>query len=250
VEQHSLRLVPGALSLAREPSRPAGESPAGGWLGVGDPIYNSADSRWITKRGYSGWFANAAPMGQLNRLVASGDELRSSARSWGSASEILEGVDATREKFVDSAHNRPSVIHLATHVLASPDRPGQSLIAFGLDSSGDPQFMTTADVAMMHVPGTVIAMTGCATGAGEIRPGAGLLGMTTAWQMAGASAVVATLWPVPDSQGELFVSFYHYLRNMPAGEALRQSQIDTVRSGTWRASPRYWASYQVTGGAR
>src|SRR5579885_3256455 len=40
VEQHSLRLVPGAKSLAEGQT-----GPAGGWLGVGDPIYNSADAR-------------------------------------------------------------------------------------------------------------------------------------------------------------------------------------------------------------
>jgi CHAT domain-containing protein len=100
------------------------------------------------------------------------------------------------------------------------------------------------------VAGAVVAMTGCASGGGDIRAGAGLLGLTRAWQLAGARAVVATAWPVEDTAGELFGAFYRHLRSAPAPEALRRSQLEMLRSGTWRSAPGYWAAYQVTGGAR
>lgn len=243
VERHSLRMVPGAWTLT--PVRPM---QAGGWLGVGDPIYNRADSRWLGQRAYLGWFASASTPVELSRLVGSDDELRASARSWGGNTVLLEGLDATREKFQAAIAAQPSVIHLATHVVTPAEQPEQALIAFGIDRSGEPQFLSTADVAAMHVPGAIVAMTGCSTGAGEIREGAGLLGLTRAWQLAGARAVIATLWPVEDSQGELFTDFYRYLRRTSAAEALRRSQMDMIASGTWRSSPRYWASYQLTGG--
>ena len=243
IEQHSLRLVPGAMSLAD------GQATAGSgeWLGLGDPIYNRADVRWTA--GHLGWAATAAAE-QLNRLVGSAAELQSSAQSWGSPSLLLEGADATRERFQSEVTRQPAVLHLATHVLTPADRAGQALIAFGMGASGAPEFLTTADVAMLRVPGAVVTMTGCATGTGDIQAGAGLLGLTRAWQMAGAKAVVATLWPVADSRGELFASFYRDLRRMPADEAMQRSQIEMIRSGSWRASPQYWASFQVTGGAR
>jgi CHAT domain-containing protein len=68
--------------------------------------------------------------------------------------------------------------------------------------------------------------------------------------MAGASAVLATSWPVRDSSGEILASFYKYLQHLPAAEALRRSQMEMLDSGTWRALPSYWAPYQITGGAR
>jgi CHAT domain-containing protein len=102
---------------------------------------------------------------------------------------------------------------------------------------------------MLDVPGAVVAMTGCESGEGDIRAGAGLLGLTRAWQMAGARAVIATAWPVSDTNGELFAAFYRYLRNASPAEALRRSQVEMIHSGTWRSAPAYWASYQVTGGA-
>jgi len=248
MEQHSLQLVPGALSLAREQAPRAG----GGLLGVGDPIYNVADPRW-RRPFFQGWFA-ATTAPELSRLVASGDEVRAIARSWGRQAVVLAGSNATRERFQQELERHPSVMHLATHVVTPPERPGQAMIAFGLDPHGTQQFLTTADVAMLQVPGAVVTMTGCSTGTGEIRPGAGLLGLARAWQMAGASTVVTTSWPVRDTEGELFAAFYGHLHQLPgsvpASEALRQSQVEMLRSGTWRGSPGYWGAYQVTGGGR
>jgi CHAT domain-containing protein len=165
------------------------------------------------------------------------------------------GRDAQRGRFLELAARRPAIIHLATHVL-TPDAPGgngrrdDALIAFGLDPSGLPGALSTSEVGMLDVPGAVVSMTGCESGEGDIQAGAGLLGLTWAWQMAGARAVIATGWPVNDTNGELFAAFYRYLRNVPPAEALRRSQVEMLQSGTWRSAPAYWASYQVTGGGR
>lgn len=255
VEGHSLQVVPGALSLnAKSQRRERNEW----WLGVGDPIYNAADPRWrgAIRRGFFDLFVRADPgegLGQFGRLVASGAELDTSARNWSTepgTAVLLRGAEARRDRFLHLAAGAPAVIHLATHVLTPPGERGQAFIVFGLGSGGGAEFITTSDVAMLRVPRALVIMTGCETGLGEVRAGTGLLGLTRAWQMAGASAVVATEWPEKDSKGEIFASFYRHLRNASAAEALRRSQVEMVRSGTWRAAPGYWASYQVTGGAR
>ena len=251
VERHSLQIVPGALLLRAA----AGKQDGSSWfLGVGDPIYNSADPRWRGK-GYSRLFARAAVddgTGQLSRLVASRSEVDSSARSWRGhgATVLLQGAEARRTRFLELAAHEPAVIHLATHVLVPQGRRGQAFIAFGLNAKAEAEFLTTSDVARLRVPASLVVMTGCESGVGEILPGAGLLGLTRAWQMAGAGAVVAAGWPVQDSKGEIFASFYRYLREAPAAEALRRSQVEMVRSGTWRAVPGFWAPYRVTGGSR
>jgi CHAT domain-containing protein len=160
---------------------------------------------------------------------------------------VLQGAAATRANFLAAASRAPSIIHLATHVLIPAGRPGEALIAFGLDSTGEPQFLTTSDVSMMRVPGAIVAMTGCSSGTGDVQAGAGLAGLTRAWEIAGASAVIATLWPVADSDGKIFSSFYKYLRTMRPAEALRRSQIERIASGS---APREWAAYQLTGAYR
>lgn len=242
VEDHSLQVVPGALWLRGE----TGLRTANGWfLGVGNPIYNTADSRWVKTR-WLPWLTGVDE--QLSTLVESGAEVESSARNWSGSTVLLEGFNARRQKFEELAVKAPAVIHLATHVVTPPERRGEALIAFGLEPNGEVGYLATSEVAMLAVPGAIVSMTGCETGAGEIRAGAGLVGLTRAWLMAGAQAVISTAWPVRDSQGEIFASFYRYLREGPPAEALRRSQMEMIHSGTWRASPGYWASYAVTGG--
>jgi len=293
-----------ARSRARIPDSP-GRDPSEWFMGLGDPIYNTADTRWTgagRQSTFSGWFAYAGiagsqgttggqPGAQLSRLVGSAAEVESSARSWtavsrtappsiwpsrfssmsssasslssaslsrGTSASLLEGVNARRDDFLAMAARRPAIIHLATHILTSvasngtsvvTSNRGEGLIAFGLGSTGEVEVLSAADIALLEVPGAVVTMSGCASGAGDIRAGAGLLGLTRAWQMAGARAVISTAWPVEDTTGELFGAFYHHLRELPPSEALRQSQIEMLRSGTWRSAPGYWASYQVAGGA-
>jgi CHAT domain-containing protein len=141
----------------------------------------------------------------------------------------------------------PAVIHLATHVLTPEAQPDQAFLAFGLDANARAELLATSDVAMLHVPGSLVVMTGCATGTGDPRAGVGLEGLTRAWAIAGARAVVATEWPVQDSSGELLASFYRYSHEFSPAEALRRSQVEMIHSGTAFAAPVYWASYQVFG---
>jgi tetratricopeptide (TPR) repeat protein len=118
-EGHSTQRIPGALFLTRATVAP------GGYLGVADPVYNSADPRhtpgpWLT-------VPRQSPE-QLNRLVGSARELRRSSESWRADTipagpiQILEGTAAQRGAFLEglntsTVHPAPSTIHLATHVL-------------------------------------------------------------------------------------------------------------------------------------
>jgi CHAT domain-containing protein len=226
----------------------------GGYLGVADAVYNSADPREPV--GWSLWNGRPEGRDQMNRLVSSRRELERSSASWRTATgvaqpiQILEGTEARSDAFLQALTAAPSIIHLATHVLTSTTRSEHAFLAFSLDASGSPGLLSTSEIGMLRVPGALVVMTGCATGSGDARVGAGLLGLTRAWMMAGARAVVATNWPVPDIDGDLMPDFYQHLRSNSSAEALRRSQTQLIHSGTWQASPSYWAAFQVTGGGR
>ena len=250
VERHSLQTVPGALllSASADPEIQGGHH-HGEFLGVGDPIYNQVDPRW------RGPLFGRQTEGQLQRLVGSGDEVESSAESWikgGGTAVLLQGPQARRGSFLRRLETRPAVIHLATHVLFPTASREQGFIAFGLGDSSrvasSPEYLTTSEIAGLRVPGALVVMTGCATSAGDARAGAGLLGLTRAWLMAGASTVISTAWPVEDTSGGMFARFYYYLQNHSAAEALQLSQREVAHSRTGRQAPASWASYQVTGG--
>jgi CHAT domain-containing protein len=250
VEKHSLQTVPGALllSASQDPGIHGGVN-RGEFLGVGDPVYNQVDPRW------QGRISHRPAASQLERLVGSREEVESSAASFvegGGTATILEGAEASRSGFLRGLEARPAVIHLATHVLFPTSSREQALIAFGLRRSpaavAGPEFITTSEIAGLRVPGALVVMTGCATGIGEAHVGAGLLGLTRAWLMAGASTVISTAWPVEDSSGGMFARFYYHLRSHSAAEALQLSQREVAHSRTGRLAPASWASYQLTGG--
>ena len=269
VDTHTLQTVTGALLLnTASDSRSRESQRRGEFLGVGDPIYNQVDPRW------RGPVSSRSSTGQLQRLVGSRVEVEASAKMWvagGGAAVVLQGADAQRDAFLGWLERRPAVIHLATHVLFPVANRERGLIAFSLGDprrgerhgaaqaggsskvssaplAAEPEFLTTSEIAELRVPGALVVMTGCATGSGEAQAGAGLLGLTRAWLMAGASMVVSTTWPVEDNSGGMFARFYFYLRNHSAAEALQLSQREAAHSRTGRQGPENWAMYQVTGG--
>jgi CHAT domain-containing protein len=147
------------------------------------------------------------------------------------------------------AHS-PGVLHFATHVVHSPGRNHSGYIVLSLRDNGQHEILGPAEIATWHVEGSVIALSGCSSGAAATLAGTGLMGLTRAWLTAGARAVVASLWPNPDDTGSIFLSFYRHLqarRGEGAALALRHAQMEMLRSNSWRSNPAYWASYFITG---
>ncbi len=241
VEQHSLQVTPSAALLRRTESHRRD-----GYLGVADPIYNTADDR--LPPAHNPFIAGT---GQLNRLIASGAEVERSARAWIGPSKFLTGSEVGGQSFAATLESfHPATVHFATHVVSVDGPQPSSYLAFSIGPGGSPELLGPADIAVLHVPNSLIVMTGCASGVGEALAGAGLLGLTRAWLAAGASGVLATQWPVEDSEGDLLPSFYKHFSSVPAAEALRRGQVEMLQSGTWQADPAYWAAFQLTGGVR
>jgi CHAT domain-containing protein len=85
-----------------------------------------------------------------------------------------------------------------------------------------------------------------------------MVGLTRAFQYAGARSIVASLWKVADeSTAELMARFYTGLRaGMATDEALRQAQCELIRASTTTAqgesgidfsTPYHWAAFQLYG---
>lgn len=254
VERHAVQILPSVLLRAD----PAADPPARLFAGLGDPVYNFADPRCarpaaaVWAPGFLFWPAGSfrlpAPVPQLPRLAASEQEVQHSAEAWSSNPAdrvLLFGNRATNEALAGALNRRPSVIHLATHVLRSTLLPDEEMIALGLGNGHTAQFLDSAAIRRLQVPGALVVLSGCSTGAGEILRGAGLMGLTRAWLLAGARGVIASHWPTPDDSGEFFVSFYRHLRAAPGdfASALRHAQLEMLRSGSWRSQPSYWAAY-------
>ena len=254
IESHSLQIIPGVFLLKQGGTMGAAR---GRLVAVGDPIYNTADPRWLAanppRKGIFSWTlsTSASASAQLNRLVGSAGEAESVSQAWGSApNTLLEGSQANRELLLQALTPAPDVVHLATHVLADGLSRRKSFIALGLGPDRQPELLSQSDIGVLQVPNTLVVMTGCSTATGDILAGAGLQGLTEAWAVAGARGVVATQWPVRDLPGGFLPGFYNALASSSTAEALRKAQVEMIHSGTAYSASSTWASYQLFGGTR
>jgi CHAT domain-containing protein/tetratricopeptide (TPR) repeat protein len=267
VERHTTQLLPAAALLRHG----AGARRDRLFVGVGDPIYNAADPRRSAHspgglaplRGYLGGLSKlfsgtpADASLEMARLAGSGREIEACRQAWGaprSESILLSGGQASPEQLNQALAFRPSVVHFATHFLKSAGDEPQALMALSLGAGGSPELLGPVEIARRRVEVGLVVLSGCSSSEAAALPAEGLMGMTRAWLAAGAHAVIASLWPTPDDQGRLFVSFYRHLGRLveqgysgAAPEALRRAQLEMLNSGAWQASTAYWAAYTVAG---
>ena len=162
--------MPGAAAWL-EAARHAQPGRSGLFLGVGDPIYNSADGRLAA--------AARRPALHLARLVASGPELDACARAWGGDPVLLTGAGASRRGLAEQLKRDPDVIHFATHVLESSGT-GYGLIALSIDGRGEAEVLPPPEIAHWRTSACLVVLSGCHSAAGAMLPGTGLLGLTRA----------------------------------------------------------------------
>jgi CHAT domain-containing protein len=258
VERHETFRIPSAFALSDAPSVAA----SGPFLALGDGIYNSADQRWNGPRESSrhsflsalfGFRSNRQAM-ELPRLVSSSEELKLCASAWhaSGAPSFLTGYQLSLATLVPALRLRPAVVHIAAHVLYPSGKPSEALIHLGLAPDGSPEVLTTKDVSSLHAEGALVVLSGCSSAAVNSMRGVGVMGLTRAWLLAGARAVVGSRWPVADDSGDLFRAFYKNLApprmDRPGlSFAFQQARLEMLRSGQWRSDPHYWGAYYLLG---
>jgi hypothetical protein len=94
-------------------------------------------------------------------------------------------------------------------------------------------------------------LSACRSHVGRLVRGEGLLSLSRAFIHAGARAVVATVWTVPDRETAwLMQRLYRGLRDgLAPDDALRQAQLQALGSGGAQADPGTWAAFLVVGDA-
>ena len=246
LQNKSLRFLPSELLLLDKHDLPLKDR----FVGVADPIYNLADSR--LNHSSKPDFGPVAASVTLARLVGSGREVRSAATESHILDPIfLTGAQATRQNLATTLNGENGIVHFAVHVVSPAGQPQQAALALSL-KDGMPELLTPEVVAAFHTPGSLVVLSGCSSGQGKIVAGAGLIGLSRAWLLAGAAAVVVSNWPTPDDSGQFFSSFYSHLEQIKSGDtaqraalALRRAQLDMQRGSGYQRSSAFWGAFAV-----
>lgn len=165
---------------------------------------------------------------------------------------VFLGDQATEERALSLGRN-VSRFHYACHAYVNEKSPLDSALVFSIPEKPVPGrdnglLQAWEIFEKVRIDADLVTLSACDSGLGKEMGGEGLIGLTRAFQYAGARSVLASLWKVDDrATAELMKRFYG---NLKAGrskdEALRLAQIELVRSSSF-SQPKDWAAFQLTG---
>ncbi len=155
----------------------------------------------------------------------------------------LVGVKAT-EPTLRALARDAGLLHVAAHARANEHRPDYGMVILGA-AGDDDGLLHVYEIREMVFTGALVVLSACESGTGRLAGGEGPLGLSRAFLQAGASAVVATLWPIGEATSDLMRHFYAALRDgSSTPEALREAKL-ALRHGS-RTSPLVWAAFTLT----
>ncbi len=182
---------------------------------------------------------------------------------------VFLGSEALEERIKDLDRRTP-ILHLAVHAHTDEHLPSNSFVALTIPE--DVVFENTAlgrDNGLLQVweifesvriDADLVVLSACESGLGQELGSEGLIGLTRAFQYAGARSVIASLWSVADNTtADLMVRFYrHLISGKSKDEALQAAQVEFIRGSievekggekvqSDVSSPYYWAAFQLYG---
>lgn len=180
--------------------------------------------------------------------------------------ELWLGQDALKARFMELIS--PKILHIATHGFFQPScqtttkkwdsdfrsgfvLAGVNSYIFGqlLPAEVGNGIITAYEISGLNLFSTdLVVLSACETGIGDIIFCEGVYGLRRSFAIAGARALVLSLWSIPDEETkDLMVIFYSLLKSGKGkSEAMREAQLALKKK---YSHPYFWGAFILQGDA-
>jgi CHAT domain-containing protein len=155
----------------------------------------------------------------------------------------------------------PTILHIATHgfFLNNSENLSDPMLRSGIALAGINDYLQDGDkyqgedgivkaseIILMDLSNTeIVGLSACETGLGEIKNGEGVYGLQRALKVAGAKAILMSLWKVDDTATQLLMSsFYAAYTTHDKRTAFRMAQQKLKEK---YKEPFYWGAFVMIG---
>jgi CHAT domain-containing protein len=204
--------------------------------------------------------------GPLPKSAEEAEDIEPELQKYAGVKPDLFKRGRAREETFRALHS-PRVVVLSTHGFFREGTSANPLLCCGLAFADANKRQGAArpgpaardgvlfglEVLDVDLRGTeLVVLSACETAVGKVQPGEGVLSLQSAFQMAGAEAVLGTLWEVPDRDtGKITADFFTFLADgADRATALCKAQrlrIAQRKKDDGAAHPVFWAGLGLTG---
>ena len=226
VEEVPFVIAPSANVLARDASQSWSDADA---MMVADPAIDETAFPHLER---------------LPGAAAEAARLRTSNR----AAHVLTGRDATVRAVLSSTN--VSLLYFATHAVLNDREPGRSCLVLAPEGSSSGA-LYLQEITRLHLArARLVMLGGCRTGVAATGGHGDVRSLATAFLLADARSVTASLWDVEDDAAQE-VSEQVRLnmhQQSSAAMALRNAQLTMLHSANPRFKAlKYWAGFEIYG---
>lgn len=188
----------------------------------------------------------------------------------------LAGDEATETNL--KKQNSPALLHIATHGFFLEDPPETEEKVFGIEpvkasrnpllrsglmfagadntiqqagstaqASDDDGILNAYEASLLPLHHTeLVVLSACETGLGETKNGEGVYGLQRAFEMAGARALIISLWEVSDEVTQQLMNtfFKYWLQLGDKRQAFQKAQLDIKKA---HPEPFFWGAFIMLG---
>lgn len=191
---------------------------------------------------------NKTEVQHLGELFNSPGGFFSFLKSSTDEADLFVDQKATESTFKQEPLTDYRYIHLATHAFLQQEDSEQSGILFSMPDQQEDGILYASEIYNLQLQADLVTLSACNTGMGTFKRGEGIIGLSRAFQYAGARNLLVSLWRVNDrSTAQLMRSFYaqhHDGATMAVAlQKAKQMMIDQAEY----AHPKFWAPFVFIG---